>query len=68
MKAAEIERTGAVGERMCEIKTKQSKESDGQTDYMKQCEERERQLGHGERVKKKREMRGVSEVEDGGVQ
>ena len=46
-----MERTGEMGERMFEIKRKQSKGRDGQIDNMKQQqrEEGEGELGHGEK-------------------
>lgn len=59
-----MERTGVMGERMFEIKKKQSEGRDGQIDNMKQ---RQREEGEGDK-KRRREMRGASEVVDGGEQ
>lgn len=51
VKAKEMERTGEMGERVFEIKRKQSLGRDGQIDNMKQQyrEEGEEELGHGEK-------------------
>lgn len=47
VKAEEMERTGEMGERMFEIKRKQSPGRDGRIDNMKQQQRDE--LGHGEK-------------------
>lgn len=69
-----MERTGEMGERMFEIKRKQSSGRDGRIDNMRQ-QQRDGRGGRarswrekGETVRSYRKMRGVSEVEDGGVQ
>lgn len=51
VKAGEMGRTGVMGERMFEIKRKQSYGRDGQIDNMKQQqrEEGEEELGHKEK-------------------
>lgn len=61
LKAGEMERTGVMWERMCEIKKKQSKGSDGQI-WRDNIKTAERERGVRE------EMRGASEVVDGGEQ
>lgn len=74
VRAEEMERTGEMGERMFEIKRKQSKGRDGWIDNMKQQQRDERGVRarswreRRETVKSHRKMRGVSEMEDGGVQ